>query len=284
MPVYIGKSIDTFEDVWNMWMRSAGVDDLIPADIMSFRCFAYSLDEDVKRWFSPMQPVCRALEELCSSLGIKEVCSIIPASVWGWQSGEPEWPVLLADICLGVEIPAVREKFYHGAPPFCLLYRHDDGKHLICSSSGAPFIELTEKEVMERISDSEGYVLTGKMPMRIWRTSAEEILHKGIQWRRSVLHNQDGINQAHSDLFKREWDRASRLSLQYGMMNYQIQLSKVVRFCAEEIQVSGFITEELNKLLLKIGSICRSCAYEKIIGIDRDFWALIESIEENNSV
>lgn len=284
MPVYIGKSVDAFEDVWNMWMRFAGVDNLIPADVMSFRCFACSFGEDITKWFSPAQPVYSALEELCGSLGIREICSIIPASVWRIQPGESEWPVLLADVCLDAETSAVREKFYHGAPPFCLLYRHSDGKHLVYASSGVPFMELTEKQVMEKTSNSEGYVLTGKMPMWIRRPPARETLHRGMRWRRNILDNQGGKDMLHPGIFNREWDRVSKLSIQYGLMNYQIQLSKVVRFCIREIQVSGSVAEELNEILLKIGSVCGSCAYEEIAGIDRDFWALIESIEENSHV
>ncbi len=284
MPVYIGKSMDTFEDVWNMWMKYAGVDDLIPADVMSFRCFACSFGEDIRKWFSPAQPVRCALEELCDNLGIKEVCTIIPASVWKIQPCELEWPILLADVCLGVEIPIVRDKFYQGISPFCLLYRHSDGRHLVYSSSGAPFIEMTEKQVMEKTFNSKGYVLTGKMPMQIQRLPAKRILHKGMQWRRDILNNQWRKDLCCPDIFNIEWDRISSLSVRYGLMNYQIQLSKVVKFCVQEIQVPSSVIDELDKILLRIGSVFGSCAYEKIAEIDRDFWALIKNIEESSHV
>lgn len=281
MPMYAGKSMDAFEDVWNMWMRSVGAGDLICADVMSFRCFAFSFGEDITRWFSPAQPIHGALEELCSSLGIRETCSIIQASVWEMQEWNTERPVLLADVHLGVEIPTVREQFYRGAPPFCLLYGCGDGKHLVYASSGVPFIKLTEEQVREKISCSKGYVLAGRMPVRIRQMPAREILHRGLRWRKNILDRQAGTNLLCSGIFKREWNRASCLSIQYGLMNCQIQLSKMVKFCVQEMQVSDSAAEELNKVLLKISSLRISGCYEELVEIDRDFWALIETIEES---
>lgn len=278
MPVYVGKSMDAFEDVWNMWMRSVGVDDLISADVMSFRCFAHSFGEDVTRWFSPAQPVREALEELCASLGISEACSIIKASAWERQTWDTEQPILLADVRLGVEMPTVREQFYRGAPPFCLLYRYGDGKHLVYASSGVPFMKLTEEQVIEKIPDSEGYVLAGRMPMQIRRMPAIEILHRGMRWRKNILDRQAGTNLLCPGIFKREWNKASCISIQYGLMNYQIQLSKMVKFCVQEMHISDTVAEKLNKSLLKISSIHANGDYEEIVKIDRDFWALIGNI------
>lgn len=284
MPVYIGKSWDPFEDVWNMWMRYAGVSELIHADVMSFRCFAYSFGEDIRKWFSSAQPLYSALEELCNNLGIREMCTIIPASVWKIRTGESAWPILLTDVSLGAEVPVVRERFYQGIPPACVLYRHSDRRHLVYSTSGVPFMKMTEKQVMEKISNSKGYVLMGRMPIQIQRMSAGGILHKGMQWRRKILGDQWKKDLLRPEIFNREWDRISGLSVRYGLMNYQIQLSKLIRFCIQEIQISGSMIDELNKILLRIGEIYEGCAYEKIVKVNRDFWALIENIEENSRV
>lgn len=278
MFVYVGKSIDIFEDVWNMWMRYMGVADYIHADVLSFRCFAFSCGDDVTRWFSPVQSTQMALEELCSNLGIGEMCSIVPASVWSGQLSELKWPVLLADVCLDVEGSAVREQFYHGTLPFSLLYRHSDGKHLVYSSSGTPFIELSEELVKDKVSASKGYVVMGKLPMRIQMPSANEILHKGIQWRKNVAGNKEGLERLRADSYEGIRDRFSCVSVQYGLMNYQIQLSKVVRFCAQEMGVSDSMIEKLNSILLRIAPIYRRHAYGEIVRVDEDFWALIEKI------
>lgn len=278
MPVYVGKSMDAFEDVWNMWMRSLGADDLISADVMSFRCFAYSFGEDITKWFSSAQSVRGALEELCVSLGIEDACSIVQASVWENQTWDIECPVLLADVSLGVEISTVRERFYCGNPPFCLLYSYGDGKHLVYASSGVPFIKLTEEQVMEKISNSGGYVLTSRMPMQIRQMPAGEILHRGMRWRRNILNRQTEANLLCPGIFKREWNKPSCFSIQYGLMNCQIQLSKMVKFCVQEMQVSDSVAAELSKTLLKISSICASGDYEEFVEIDRDFWALIGNI------
>ena len=281
MSIYVGKSMDTFEDVWNMWMRHAGVVDYIHADVLSFRCFAFSCGEDITRWFSPVQSTQMAFAELCSNLGIEKVCSIIPASDWDGQLSELKWPVLLADVYLDVEGAVVREQFYHGTPPFFLLYRHSDGKHLVYASSGTPFIELSEEQVKDRISGSKGYVIMGRMPMRIQLPSAGEILHKGMQWRKNVRNNKEGLERLRSDSFKKIQDRSSHVSLQYGLMNYQIQLSKVVRFCAQEMRVSDATIEKLNSVLLRAALIYKNHTYEEIVRIDEDFWALIVKIEES---
>ncbi|MBD5450896.1 MAG: hypothetical protein HDR28_12300 [Lachnospiraceae bacterium] len=281
MSIYVGKSMDTFEDVWNMWMRHAGVVDYIHADVLSFRCFAFSCGEDIKRWFSPVQSTQMAFVELCSNLGIEKVCSIIPASDWDGRLSELKWPVLLADVYLDVEGAVVREQFYHGTPPFFLLYRHSDGKHLVYASPRTPFIELSEEQVKDRISGSKGYVIIGRMPMRIQLPSAREIIHKGMQWRKNAGNNKEGLEYLCSDGYEKIQDRFSCVSVQYGLKNYQIQLSKVIRFCAQEMRISDSEIDELNSVLLRIPPIYKKQTYEEIARIDEDFWALIEKIEEN---
>lgn len=281
MSIYVGKSIDTFEDVWNMWMGYAGVAAYIHADVLSFRCFAFSCGEDVTRWFSPVQSTQTALVELCSNLGIREMCSISPVSDWDGQLSELEGPVLLADVCLDVEGAVVRKQFYHGTLPFCLLYRHSDGKQLVYASSGTPFIELSEEQVKDKFSGSKGYVVMGKMPLQVQLPSAKEILHKGMQWRKNVRNNKEGLERLCSDSFEGIRDRFSCVSVQYGLMNYQIQLSKVIRFCAQEMKISDFTIDELNSVLLRIPPIYRNQTYGEIARIDEDFWTLIEKIEEN---
>lgn len=103
LSVYVGKSLDVFEDVWNLWMKSTGVSAYIHADVLSFRCFAFSCGEDITKWFSPAQPVKMALVELFDNLEIAENCSIVPASDWHKYLSESERPILLADICTGME-------------------------------------------------------------------------------------------------------------------------------------------------------------------------------------
>lgn len=281
LSIYVGKSIDTFEDVWNMWMKYAGVTVYVHADVLSFRCFAFSCGEDVTRWFSPVQSTQMALVELCSNLGIGEMCSIFPVSDWDGQLSELKWPVLLADVCLDVEEVVIRKQFYHGTFPFCLLYRHSDGKHLVYASSGIPFIELSEEQVKDKLLGSKGYIVIGKFPLWVQLPSAKEILHKGMQWRKNARNKKEGLEQLCSNSFEKIRDRFSCVSAQYGLMNYQVQLSKVVRFCAQEMKVSDSTIDELNSILLRIPPIYMNKTYEEVAQIDEDFWTLIEKIEEN---
>lgn len=280
MFVYAGKSIDTFEDVWNMWMRYAGVDAYVHADVLSFRCFAFSCGEDVTRWFSPMQSAQSAIAELCNNLGIQEACSIVPASAVCEQLPELEWPILLADVCLNVEKDPVREQFYPGTSAFYILHRHRDGKHLICTSSGIPFMELSMEQVREEMLASRGYVVIGKMPMRVQPFSAGEILRRGIRWRKKTMSSKEGLERLCAEDFDKVQGRYYDVSVQYGLMNYQVQLSKVVRFCAQEMRISESVIEELNDILLKIAEICGNRRYEKIAQTEEDFWTLVEKAGE----
>ena len=284
MCVYMGKSIDAFDDVWNMWMGYEGVDAYIHADVLGFRCFAFSCGEDISKWFSPVQSTRKALGELCRNLGIEEMCSIISASAWSRQLSELKRPVLLADVCLDVEAASVREQFYQGAPCFSLLYRHYDEEHFVYASSGVPFVELSEEQVRNKLSAAKGYVVMGNMPLRIQPFSATEILHRAMEWGRKTVDSNKGPGKPGLNHAERSMDRRFHMAIQYGLMNYQIQLSKVVRFCAEEMRVSDYMIERLNSVLLRIAEIYRSRLYKEIIRIEEDFWALVESIEEKYHV
>lgn len=281
MFAYTGKSIDVFEDVWNMWMRYAGVDAYIHADVLSFRCFAFSCGEDTTEWFSPAQPMEMAITELCNSLGIMKNCSIVPAADWVGKQSELQQPVLLADVCLGVENDTVGNRLYHGIPPCSVLHRHSDGKHLVYTSSGIPFIELSEEQVRDKIAASKGYVVTGEMPLQIRQLSWKEILHRGVQWRKRTADNGKRLERLCPESFERIQSRYSRLAVWYGLMNYQVQLSKVVRFCAQEAEILDSAIEELTNVLLRIAQIYRNQEYEGIVRIEEEFWALIRKIEED---
>ncbi len=280
MSVYVGKSLDVFDYVWNLWMKSAGVSAYIHADVLSFRCFAFSCGEDIKKWFSPAQPVKMALVELFDNLEIAENCSIVPASDWHKYLSESECPILLADICTGMENATALRHYYHGASPFSLLHQHSDRQHLIYASAGIPYMELTEEQIRDKISASNGYIVIGKMPLQITLPSAGEILHRGMQWRKSTGPNRDRLERSNPNLFKKIQSRTDNLAIQYGLMNYQVQLSKMIRFCVQEIGISIFTAEELNNILLRIPQIQTSHKYEQIICIEEEFWALIGNIEE----
>ena len=279
--IYVGKSIDTFEDVWNMWMKCAGVLQYTNAEVLSFRCFAFSYDGDVRRWFSPIQTIDKAIVELCINLGIEKMCSIIPAVEWSKQMPELKWPVLLTDVYLDIQGASAREKFYSGNSSFSLLFMHHNKKQMFCSSSGIPFMEISKEQVKESLSKSNGFVIVRNMPLKIQMSSAREILYKGIQWRKSVIYDEYNLEQLCLENFRKVQNRKVQLSLQYGLMNYQIQLSKIVRFCAQELKISNCIIEKLNHILLKIFQVNRSCIYEEIMQIEKEFWMEIEKIEEN---
>lgn len=277
----MGKSIDIFEDVWNMWMRCASVSQYIHADVLSFRCFAFSCGEDVRKWFSPIQTIDKALMELCVNLGIEKMCSIIPASDWCRHISELKFPVLLADTCLDVRENSTTKEYYKGIGSYLVLSRNNNKKQIICATSGVPFVEISEEQIKENLLKSSGFVVIRNMPLQLQTASAEEILHRGMQWRRKVICNKDSLGQLCSERFRKIQDRKSQLAIQYGLMNYQIQLSKVVRFCEQELRVSKSIIEKLNGILLKIPQVNKTYPYEEIVQIDNDFWILIEKIEES---
>lgn len=286
MCVYVGKSIDIFEDVWNLWMGCLNVSQYIHADVLSFRCFAFYCGEDVKRWFSPIQTIDKALMELCVNLGIEKMCSIIPVCDWYKQIVELNYPVLLADTCFDVREASALREYYKGIGSYLVLFRHENKKQMICAASGIPYVEISEEQIKEELSKSDGFVVARTMPLQMQIAPAGEILHKGMQWRRSAVCNENYFGQLCLECDKKIPDkkipdRKLQLAVQYGLMNYQIQLSKVVRFCKQELKASKFIVEELNGILLKIPQVNRIYPYKEIVQIDKKFWALIEKIEEN---
>lgn len=275
---YTGKSLDAFEDVWNMWMRYAGVSSHIHADVLSFRCFAFSCGNDAAYWFSPVQTVEAALEELCGNLGLQGQCAVIPASEWDMQFAEH--PIFLADVCLNVEIDAVRQQFYRGAPPFSLLSRHHDGKHLVYTAPSVPFMEFSVTMVRDSFRASKGYVLTGNMPFQLKPIYDAEILHRGMIWRAHVVEREDCLERLTPNRFEEFRSRYAHLAIQYGLLNYQIQLCKLVNFCAQRLQASAYLLAELDRTLLRISDACRRQDGEELVKVNDQFWAWIRKIDE----
>ncbi len=263
-----------------MWMRSLGVSKYIYADILSFRCFAFSCGRDIRSWFSSMQSIDNALATLCTNLGIEKECTIVSASKSARYISDLREPVLLINICLEAQEPSIREHFYYGICPCALLFQHRDNNQLICATSGIPYMEISKKQVLDKLSKSNGFVVVGNMPLHIQTVSSKEIFLRAMEWRKNGICNPDNITQLRVGHFVKIQSRSAQLAVQYGLMNYQIQLSKVVRFCAQELKISECIIKNLNHILIRIPQVSKSCAYEDIVQIENDFWMSIQKIEE----
>ena len=118
------------------------------------------------------------------------------------------------------------------------------------------------------------------MPLHIQTFSSKEIFLRAMEWRKNGICNPDNITQLRVEHFMKIQSRSAQLAVQYGLMNYQIQLSKVVRFCAQELKISECIIKNLNHILIRIPQVSKSCAYEDIVQIENDFWMSIQKIEE----
>lgn len=278
LPGYTGKSLDAFEDVWNMWMRCAGIASHIHADVLSFRCFAFSCGNDAAYWFSPVQTVEAALEELCGNLGLQEQYAVIPASEWDMRLAEH--PIFAADVCFDVKSAAVRQQFYRGAPPFSLLSKHRNGKHLVYTAPSVPFMELSRTTAKDRLRTSKGYVLIGDMPFHLKPLPAAEILHRGMLWRTHAIECGDCLERLTPDSFEAHRSRYAHLAIQYGALNYQIQLYKLVKFCTLELRPSVRLLAELDRELLHISDACGRQAGEELVKANGQFWSWIKKIDE----
>lgn len=276
--IYIGKSIDSFETVWNAWLRSFGITEFIHVDCVSFRCFAFICKTSPENWFQPAEESSDFMNRLVRHLGMEKECIIQRAGDYRMTDIGPDRWLLLAQVKLNALSENVRSQFYHGTPQFALVKRKKNENRFLCTSSGIPYMELSADEMETMLNDQNAYIASMRDIPSIRQVSADFVLREGIRWRESKENLLERIEKFDFAIKDAECV-THKIAFQYGLQNYQIQRSKVLRFCVEKIGISDVATGRLSMLLQQIPEVNLKSA-EEIHRIERKFWQIIEEWRE----
>lgn len=269
---YVGKSLDGFEYAVNsLLMRES----LMPAahlDCVSLRSFGFRCEGRPGGWFRPVIRWPEYLERVLRMLGCR-----------GWYADADSFPVtgdtfqrwtLLGELPRTPFDHSVRSSFYPELSGFFLCRRREDGMLIVSDPVGAVYIEMEAPALAAILAQSHGFVmqLDGACPAD--KPDRKMILHEALAW-----HTRSDETAVFDFAANYQENVREKITLQYCLMNHQIQLSKVLKLAAETSEMD---TAPLELLLADYPQIAMSGSVDALGALEKRFWDTLKEMEAGN--
>ena len=278
--IYQGKVFDGFEYVIRSLIQldgSSGSDHVLLRnfDCLSFRCFAFQINDDIRKWFAPAARWPFYMERLQFNSGLSRKLRFEPAGSFRQLSETRKNQCFLVGEAPNPSAQAsVKKALYSGNPDFYLCKNNQDGRFRVCNPQGSP-LSLVERDfLIETICDSNGFVAWLEEGKILEARSPENILQEALKWRRD---NPDIclFNQIPGRLKYLKGGVREMTALRYGLINYQMQANKTINYFYK----NGLITENdyrmLNNQVMEL--LCRDNvkALQNASEMDYTLWVKI---------
>lgn len=266
---YTGKSLDGFEYAMKSLLLR---EKLMPAahlDCVSLRCFGFRCEGQPGNWFHPVISWPKYLERTLRLLGCrgytKEARSF-PVAEGSFQ----KW-TLLGEISRASFDHSVRSKFYPELPGFFLCRQRQDGMLVLEDPIGAAYIETEASALAAVLEQSQGFVLQLCDDCAGAVADPRFVLHDALVWH-THFDETEGFDFAAN--YRK--NIREKITLQYCLMNHQVQLSKVVRLAGA---VPGIDAARLEPLLAEYPQIALNGCVESLGGLEKKFWDTLKEME-----
>lgn len=269
---YTGKSLDGFEYAMNSLLLRENLMPTAHLDCLSLRCFGFRCEGQPGNWFRPVIPWSEYLERALRLSGcrgcIKEARSF-PVAEGFFQ----KW-TLLGEISRAPFDHSVRSKFYPDLPGFFLCRQRQDGILVLEDPIGAAYIETETSALAAVLEQSQGFILQLCDDCAGAVMDARSVLHEALVWHTRFDETENFDFAANYRENIRE-----KITLQYCLMDHQVQLSKVLRLAGA---VVGMDIAPLEPLLAEYPQIALNSRVESLGILEKKFWDTLKEMEAGN--
>lgn len=275
----IEKSIDSFESGVKTLLERNHFPPLTHVDALSLRCFAFARDGTVEDWFRPVISCEAAIQRLGQLMGT-EGCWTIRR----YQSGQdlPEGLCMAGPVKEAVLLPDLRHHYYHGAASYFCYDKQPHQTIFICDFNGMPMMPLDEHHLRDILERNNPFLIclnSLKKPGNftlLWDN--RRLLADGLQFHKAFRHQETAKMRTCSKSGRQY------VSLQYALMNYGIQLRKMVDFVETVIGLDAHIEAKIHSLWMQLQQIRMDAAVEAIEEWENNLWKEIFTHAENNGI
>lgn len=274
---YKGKSLDGFEYAFEMLLKANEIDtDTLPSiDCLSYRPFAFQFSNDVSTWFCPAAKWTEYMKILTQNLGIERFLYVYPSKEYAMNDEKFEKWSLIGEVPLALQNHhEVCRKYYHGIKSFYLCKRLSQNNVLISDPLGAPISIVKLEDIQYSLKESDGFVAVFECTPKICVLPFSDILPSIKQWKRDISVF-DPCTEILNFISYYHGNRHEQISLQYGLMNYQIQYRKTLDFFSEMgiLDLSSYdcLCETLGKTL----DIWKNRQFDLIDFLEKKIWTSI---------
>lgn len=274
----IEKSMDNFESGVATLLERNHFPHLDHIDALSLRCFAFARDGGVEDWFRPVISCEAAIKRLESLMGLEGYWEVLP-----YHIGQklPEGIYMIGPIRENILLPDLKRYYYHGDSCYFCYEKRALQAISICDFSGMPMIPFEEFQLREILDRNIPYLIRLKPLERendfsdVWNYRL--LLTDGLQFNKSFRQkNREELTCQKSG---REY-----ISLQYALMNYGIQMRKMVHFVEAAIGLEEDVRIKINRLWMELQQIRTEAEVAFIPAWEDNIWEVIWEYAENKGI
>lgn len=273
---YCGKSIDGFDYAFRALLIANGCNELpeISFDCISFRSFAFSVTDKINNCFSPSIKWEEYFRNLIKYLGLEKVLWVEKLSDFSLEHfPEDKW-VLLGESPVLLENESLQRIYYSGCPSY-ILCRVLHGKIFLMSNASMIPAQYVSRDQLQKVIDSgKGFAAYFKYPPELILKDLNMILWDAVEWR----DNNPGfcLRNHSSSIDDFQFSKGkNKYSLQYGIMNYQLQVNKTLEFAHRYGFVDSIQYRELLEKLRNLPDVIDKNQYSLIYELDTELWNYI---------
>lgn len=272
---YIGKSFDSFDYAFRGLLEASGVDPLpeLSPDCMSFRAFAFSFTDNIGECFRPAIKWKEYMEKLGWYLGIGDELTVEGCKAFPMEKFPENTWMLLGEFphCWGIE--TVQNKFYSGCPAYYLCRKYSETEYLICDPLAIPMQIVTKDDIRAKMETVCGFVAYFNWIPKFNIVNPRDMIADAVEWRNENpgiwLENQETLTDKVSMIKIRG---SEKYAFTYGLMNYQIQVSKVIEFAVSAGCLGTADYHKLLDMLYRLPDILETRDYSIISELDSAIW------------
>lgn len=274
--MYSGKTFDTFEPAMNQMLNFYGLPMFAHMDCAALRCFGFSADPSLKKWFRPRVSLPIAVAALSEAIGISLSCrALSPAEIGKKLLG---YCGVIGPLEKGIAAPDIRQYYFNGDGRFLTVQSLPDETFAVYDPIGIPDIILDLPELMQLLKEGAFYIApvlnVRSTDISTGNTmSKPEILRRGLKFHEKIRAMEAADLSRVSAAYRP--GRHNGVALSYCVINLALQLDKVfllANSCAVppgQLKVSYFMQKQ---------ELYRSAERENAFGIVdalRQLWEIL---------
>lgn len=270
---YIGKSLDSFDYAFRGLLEASGTSSLpeISLDCMSFRAMAFSFTDNIGECFRPAIEWKEYMEKLSWYLGIGDELTVESCKAFSMEKFPENTWVLLGEFphCWGIE--TVQNKFYSGCPAYYLCRKYNETEYLICDPLAIPVQIVMKDDIRAKMEAVCGFIAYFNWIPKFNIINPRDMIADAVEWRIENpgmwLENQEALTEKALKI-----RGSGKYALSYGLMNYQIQVSKVIEFAGSAGCLGTADHQKLLDMLYQLTDIPETSGYSIISELDSAIW------------
>lgn len=271
--------MDYFENGIKTLLEMNGFPVFDHIDALSLRCFAFTKEGEPQEWFRPVISVEEAVLRIEKAADLQGYWEI-----QRYEKGQclPRRACMVGPIKGSLFLPDLKTYYYHGDTEYFCCKRDDTNTFWMCDFSGVPAVQMGPWELKDILEENIPFLIQmkpwGQKHPPEYRFDYRELLREGL-----IFHKTCALKE-YEETTECERLGSMYVSLQYALMNYGIQMRKMVRFVEAAVGLEEDVKEAIDDLWAWLVRIGLDADIREIPRWEHRIWSVICNHAENKGI